>query len=242
MCGRFTLDATAAALAQYFRSAEAQAFPPRYNIAPSQPILVVRKGQQQRETVLVRWGLVPGWVKDIGAFSLLFNARSETILEKPAFRNAMRHRRCIIPASAFYEWSQAARGRKIPYVIRPADGRIMAFAGLWEYWADANGNELESAAIITVPANGPLSTIHGRMPALLEPDQFDDWLDTAGVSDKKAAEMLKTAPDRGLEMFAVSDRVNSAVLDDAALLEPAAPANDKAQPRTALQTRQMRLF
>src|SRR5262249_53981906 len=161
---------------------------PRYNVAPTQPVPIVRLVEGKRQFALVRWGLIPSWVKDPRAFSLLINARGESVCDKPAFRTAMKRRRCLFPADGFYEWKQQGTG-KHPYFVRPKSGGPIAFAGLWETWTGPNGEEQETAAIMTTRANRTLSTIHDRMPVIVEPAAFDLWLDGSKV-DAKTAEAL----------------------------------------------------
>ena len=151
-----------------FRYLEQPNFPPRYNVAPTQPIPIVRLQEGARHFALVRWGLLPSWVKDPKNFALLINARGESVTEKPAFRNAMKRRRCLIPADGFYEWKPAGR-RKQPYYIRAKSGAPFAFAGLWETWTGPNGEEVDTATIVTTRANRMLSSIHDRMPVIVPP-------------------------------------------------------------------------
>ncbi len=155
MCGRYTLTASPEALRTLFRYEEQPNFPPRYNIAPTQPIPIVRLVDGKRHFALVRWGLLPSWVKDPKTFTLLINARGKSAAEKPAFRAAMKRRRCLIPADGFYEW-QKAGDRKRPFYVRAKSGAPLAFAGLWETWTGPNGEELETAAIVTTRANRTL--------------------------------------------------------------------------------------
>ena len=194
MCGRFALTATPDEVRRLFAFLDQPNFPARDDIRPTEPIgvVVVRHGERRFE--LVRWGFVPGWVKDPRDFSLLINARAETAAEKPSFRGAMRHGRCLVPADGFYEWRSEGSGPKRPYFISRADGGLVAFAGLTETWAGADGSEVDTAAILTVPANEVVAPIHDRMPAVIPPEHFADWLDTAHVDAKAAAKLLVPAP------------------------------------------------
>src|ERR1700716_404132 len=162
MCGRFVITSPRAAIRQAFGYAEQPNFPPRYNIAPTQPIPVVIVENGARHFKLMRWGLVPGWVKDPREFSLLINARSETVLDKPAFKNAIRRRRCLIPADGYYEWSQS-QARKRPYFIHPRDGQPFGFAGLAETWIGPNGEELDNVAMVTTAARADLAVLRPRV-------------------------------------------------------------------------------
>src|SRR5579864_6239784 len=164
MCGRYVITSPPAAIRALFGYPEQPNFPPRYNVAPTQPIPIVRLDEGRRHFALMRWGLIPAWVKDPKAFSLLVNARAESVLDKPAFRNAMRRRRCLFPADGFYEW-KAAGASKHPYYVRARTGGLVAFAGLWETWAGPNGEEVDTACIITTAANRTLALLHDRMPA-----------------------------------------------------------------------------
>ena len=193
-------------------------FPPRYNVAPTQPVPIVRMAEGKREFALVRWGLIPPWVKDPRAFSLLINARGESVNEKPAFRNAMKRRRCLFPADGFYEWKREG-GRKRPYFVRLKSGAPMAFAGLWESWMGPNGEEMETAAIVTTAASRSIAHIHDRMPVIVAPDAFDFWLDP-NVDGEMAAAVIAPAPDESLEAYEVSSAVNRTANDSAVLLEP----------------------
>ncbi len=236
MCGRYTITSAPEAYRALFRYAEQPNFPPRYNVAPTQPIPIVRLEQGERHFALVRWGLIPSWVKDPHDFSLLINARGESVTEKPAFRNAMKRRRCLVPADGFYEW-QPAGGRKQPYYIRAKSGAKsgansgakppgaksgvpLAFAGLWETWEGPNGEEIDSATIITTRANRLLADIHDRMPVIVPEAAFDLWLDCANVDAATAAAVIAPAPEGLLEAYPVSTAVNRTANDNAGLLEP----------------------
>ena len=148
MCGRYAITTAPEAIRQLFRYLEQPNFPPRYNVAPTQPVPIVRMIEGKRQFALVRWGLIPAWVKDPRTFSLVINARGELVLDKPAFSNAMKYRRCLFPADGFYEWKREGE-RKQPYFVRLKGGGPLAFAGLWESWMGPNGEEKETAAIVT---------------------------------------------------------------------------------------------
>jgi putative SOS response-associated peptidase YedK len=219
MCGRYVITSAPEAIKALFRYQALPNFPPRFNVAPSQPIPIVRLADGKRQFALVRWGLLPSWVKDPKTFTLLINARGESVIDKPAFRAAMKRRRCLIPADGFYEW-QADGSRKQPYFIRLKSGQPMAFAGLWECWTGPNGEELETAAIVTTEANRALGHIHDRMPVILAPDAFDLWLNCAEVDAQTAAALIAPAPDSLFEAYPVSTDVNRVANDNAKLVEP----------------------
>ncbi len=220
MCGRYVLTATPEELQALFGYLDADSFPPRYNIAPTQPIAIVRHVRGGRRFALVRWGLVPGWVKDPRDFSLLINARAEGIAGKPAFKGAMQYRRCLVPASGFYEWRRGPDRRRLPFLIRPVGGGVIAFAGLWETWMGADGSEIDSGCIITTAANPTVASIHDRMPVIVPPSAYDRWLDSRAFSPAAVLDLLGPAPPGLLEAVAVSPRVNTAANDDPGLIEP----------------------
>jgi len=219
MCGRYSLTSAPEALRALFRYAEQPNFPARFNIAPTQPIPIVRMVEGRREFALVRWGFLPSWVKDPNQFSLIINARGESVCDKPAFRAAMKRRRCLIPADGFYEW-QATGGRKQPFYIHARSGEPLAFAGLWETWEGPNGETVDTAAIVTTRANGTLAPLHDRMPVIVAPDAFDLWLNTSAVDARTAEALIAPAPENLLEAWPVSTAVNRTANDNAALLLP----------------------
>ncbi|MCW5751296.1 MAG: SOS response-associated peptidase [Alphaproteobacteria bacterium] len=221
MCGRYSITTPVEALARLFWFPERPNLAPRYNMAPTQIAPVVRESEDGRHLALLRWGLVPFWAKDAGIGARLINARAETLSEKPAFRDAFRKRRCILPADGFYEW-QAAEGGKRPHLIRRRDGRPLAFAGLWESWRGGGGAEpLETFTIVTTDANETLRPIHERMPAILEEADFSLWL--AATSDAaRLRALLRPAGKDILEAIEVSTRVNNVRNDDAACAAPLA--------------------
>jgi len=219
MCGRFTLHLPVELLAEMFGLPELPGLVPRYNIAPTQAVAVVRSSGTFRSLDLLRWGLVPSWAKDISAGSRMINARSENLPDKPAFRNAVRFRRCIVPASGFYEWKPEG-SRKIPYYIRLSDGAPMGFAAIWEAWKTPEGSSLETFAILTTSANPLIAPIHDRMPVILHPDTYGLWLDQDTSNPKLLQPLYPPYPADLLTLHPVSARVNSPRNDDPACIEP----------------------
>ncbi len=209
MCSRYCLTSPPEAVRATFGTFNHEEFPPRYNIAPTQPVLIVRNSMRQaRELVLVRWGLIPSWVKEPQSFTTLINARAETAQEKPSFRASMRHRRCLVPTDGFYEWT-GQKGAKQPHLIRPKGGGLLVMAGIWEHWLGADGSEVETMAILTVAANRTMQRIHERMPVILEPDTFEAWLDCRSGSAQYVAELLRPAPEDLLDIVPVSRALNN---------------------------------
>ena len=233
MCGRFVITSPPDALRQIFGYVEQPNFPPRHNIAPTQPVPVVIIENGIRHFRLMRWGLLPAWVKDPRKFTLLINARAETVLEKPAFRNAMRRRRCLIPADGYYEW-QIFEHRKRPYFIHRRDGLPMGLAGLAETWIGPNGEELDTVAIVTTAASADLAALHHRVPVTIAPADFDRWLDCR-ADETEAAMMLLLPPAAGEFVWhEVSTQVNRVANDDAQLILPITAEQQAAeQPKPA---------
>ncbi|MBN8970248.1 MAG: SOS response-associated peptidase [Rhizobiales bacterium] len=219
MCGRYVIISAPEAIRRLFDYAEQPNFPPRYNIAPTQPVPVVVMENGARHFRLMRWGLIPAWVKDPRTFSLVINARSETVLDKPAFRNAMRRRRCLLPADGYYEW-QAQSGAKQPFFIRPLDGRPMGFAGLAETWTGPNGEEVDTVAIITTAARPEMSHLHHRVPVTIGPEDFGRWLGGNDLDAEGAATMLIAPPSGSLTWHEVTSAVNKVGNDDPRLIRP----------------------
>jgi len=211
MCGRFTLEKSLGDLATLFQVTPDPHMWERYNIAPTQPVAVVRADPQsgERELALLRWGLVPAWSKDPQTLPLLINARSETVAAKPAFRAALRYRRCLVPADGFYEW-QRVGPEKRPFHIRRQDGAPFAFAGLWEHWQGEDGSELETCVLLTTTANELMRPIHDRMPVILDPPDFDLWLDPAVQEVALVQPLLRPYPAEAMIAFPVSPLVNNA--------------------------------
>jgi putative SOS response-associated peptidase YedK len=219
MCGRYVINSVPEALRRLFGYSEQPNFPPRNNIAPTQPVPVVFLENGARHFRLMRWGLLPAWVKDPRQFTLLINARAETVLEKPAFKNAMKRRRCLVPADGYYEWQSSGKIKQ-PYFIYPRDRQPIGFAGLMETWIGPNGEELDTVAIVTAAASADLAALHHRVPVTVAPGDFDRWLDHGQV-DAEAATALLTAPPEGLFAWhAVSTRVNHVANDDPQLILP----------------------
>jgi putative SOS response-associated peptidase YedK len=241
MCGRYAITLPPEAVRAFFAYLEQPNFPPRYNIAPTQPIPIViagpHTGGRERHFLLVRWGFLPGFVKDPKDFPLLINARAETLAQKPSFRAALKRRRCLVIADGFYEWRRetpgAARGAKAAFLIRRVDRAPMGFAGLMETWSDPTGGEIDTACIVTTAANRLMASIHDRMPALIEPEAFSLWLDNDGVAADEATALLRPAPDAALELVPLGPAVNRTANDDPAVQAPIGDAIRAAPPREA---------
>ena len=220
MCGRFVITSPPAALRQIFGYVEQPNFPPRHNIAPTQPIPVVMLENGVRHFRLMRWGLVPAWVKDPRKFALLINARAETVLEKPAFKNAIKRRRCLVPADGYYEWQDsrtAASGRISS--IAATDSRS-ASQGLRKPGSARTARRLDTVAIVTAPASADLAVLHHRVPVTIAPDDFERWLDCR-ANDAEAVMPLLTRPREGeFAWHEISTRVNRVANDDAQLMLP----------------------
>jgi putative SOS response-associated peptidase YedK len=230
MCGRYTLQATPEELARQFSAEidDPSLFKPRYNIAPSQHVAAVRlkPDTAKRELVQLRWGLIPSWAKDPKIAYSTINAKAETVATKPAFRSAFRKRRCLIPASGFYEWQQQGK-QKQPMYIRLHDRHLFAFAGLWERWEPKDGEPIESCTIVTTEANEFMQRIHHRMPVILTPEDYEVWLDSAVQQLEGLQYLLGPSPDLlrpypavEMEAYAVSKMVNNPRNDILQCVEP----------------------
>jgi putative SOS response-associated peptidase YedK len=229
MCGRYAITLPPQAIRALFGYVEQPNFPPRFNIAPTQPIAIVhRDAGGTRHFMLVRWGFLPGFVKDPKTFPLLFNARAEGIADRASFRAAMMRRRCLVIADGWYEWragsASTRRAPRQPFFFRRRDRAPIGFAGLFETWSDPLGGEVDTGCIITTSANGATAAIHDRMPAIIEPRDFEAWLDAENLRAADAALMLRPAAEDAIEFFEVGPAVNKAANDGPELLQPVMPA------------------
>lgn len=219
MCGRYVLYGPRSRYKEYFGPDEWLDFPDRYNIAPSLTVPVIRQSpERQRAVSLLQWGLIPNWSKDSAIGLKLANARAETVAEKPSFRGAFRSRRCIVPASGFYEWK--AEGRmKQPYYFHYRSGEPLAIAGLWESWRDPAGNIVRTFCVITTKANDVVAPVHDRMPVLLAPSDFTQWLNPDTKGNDVAGLLVPCRPEL-MECWPVSKAVSRTTNDGAALIDP----------------------
>ncbi|MEN3791438.1 SOS response-associated peptidase [Fulvimarina sp. MAC3] len=228
MCGRFALHTSPEIVADFLSIEEIDDFPPRYNIAPTQPILIAIGGRAEhpdanranRSAQLARWGLIPSWVKDASKFPLLINARGETVATKNSFRAALKYRRCLIPATEFYEWRRSGSGPSAPYLFRPKGGRPFAFAGLMETAIDSDGGEIDTAAIVTTAAAGPPSEIHDRMPVALEEGEFERWLNCRDYDASDVADLLARSAVPDFEIVPIGTAVNKVANSNPSIQEP----------------------
>jgi putative SOS response-associated peptidase YedK len=222
MCGRFTLAAVIAELQEQFEEVKLpEQYAPRYNIAPSQPVLVIPNDGKQTADFFA-WGLIPVWAKDPTIGSRLINARGETLAEKPAFRGSYKHKRCLIPADGFYEWKSTPGSKaKVPYHIKMSTGTPFAFAGLWSEWHAPDGSEIRTCTIVTTAPNSLLSAIHSRMPVILQPADYPRWLDPGPRSPEELADLIKAFPAELMQAYPVSTLVNSPENDRPECILPA---------------------
>ena len=217
MCGRYAITLPPDAMAQLFAAQPANDLPqvPNYNICPTRPVHAVRQGGAGRQLVAMRWGFLPHWYKEETSGPLLINARAETLAEKPAFRAACRERRCLIPATGFYEWTKDTAGNRLPWYIFREDSAPIAFAGIWQSWG--KDDPQETCAIVTTAANTAMSAIHHRMPLILEPDDWALWL---GEEGKGAARLMEPGAEGVLDWYRVDPKVNSNRAEGEELIEP----------------------
>ena len=221
MCGRFSQTASPEIIAEQFQVTDFPLFPPRYNIAPSQPIAVIRiePDTTTRRLVQLRWGLIPSWAKDPKIGNQCINAKAETVAEKPSFRSAFKKRRCLVVATGFYEWQVQGRTKQ-PMWIGLRSKRPFAFAGLWEHWKPAEGESLETCTIITTEPNELMQPIHNRMPVILAPASYDQWLDPTFQQAEPLKALLRPYPSDELTAYPVSTLVNNPRHDAPQCLEP----------------------
>ncbi len=216
MCGRYRLSRRKQIIEEYFdTSAWDDDWSPRYNIAPTQPVPVIRQHPKEpvRQISLMKWGLIPHWAKDASGAASTSNARSETAATKPAFRDPLRLRRCLIPADGFYEWARK-NGSKQPYCFEVNNGDLFAFAGLWDGWKNAEGQWVKTCSILTTTPNAVTSAVHDRMPVILHPDSYDLWLDPGMTNVAVVSELLKPYDANSTRCYPVSSRVNRVENDD----------------------------
>lgn len=219
MCGRFALAATGEEVAEHYQLSEIPFVVPRYNIAPTQPVAAVRlNASEAREFTHFQWGLIPSWAKDPSMGSRMINARAETVADKPAFRAAFKRRRCLLPATGFYEWRKM-NGHKQPMYIREAGGGLVSLAGLWEVWQSANGGQLETCTILTTTANALMEPIHDRMPLILDSQDYDMWLSPDTPADQ-LNHLLRPFDPAHLLAYPVGTAVNKPQNDTPDIIEP----------------------
>jgi putative SOS response-associated peptidase YedK len=256
MSGRFCLTALPEDVARHFALDGADPFPPRWNIAPTQPILLIEdkgewRGQgsnlSDRRAALARWGLIPGWVKDVSAFPLIVSARSEGIAEKPSYRGALRHRRVLIPATGFYEWQRRGKGKPQPFLIRPSNGGLLALAGLKETYLSPDGSEIDTACLISTAAKGAAADVDERIPLIIEEKHFARWLDCRNVEPSGISQLLKCPEGLALDAIAISEKVNKVANTGPDLHEPHNLSESIASPQTKLPEKpaaspQLKLF
>jgi putative SOS response-associated peptidase YedK len=229
MCGRYRLSRRKQIIEEHFDAVSGdEDWSPRYNVAPTQPVPIIRQHSKEprRELSLVRWGLIPWWAKDTSGSAMMINARSETAATKPAFRDALKSKRCIVPADGFYEWvrlGQKTRTGKQPFCFEVNDGELFAFAGIWDRWKSPNGTWIESCSILTTTANAVTSPVHDRMPAILDPEHYDVWFDPGMRNGKAAADLVRPFDANRMRCYPVSARVNHVVNDDEECSRPFMP-------------------
>jgi putative SOS response-associated peptidase YedK len=231
MCGRYAATLPPEMMVELFNLLNQIDYPPRYNIVPTQPIVAIWEQMGKRTAQLVRWGFVPGWVKDPREWPLLINARAESMAEKPAFRNAVKNTRCIIPASGYYEWMKGKDGKRQPYYITLKDNQPMVFAGLYSTWVGPEGEEIDTAAIVTVDSAVDLAGVYDRMPAILRGDEaIDDWLNTRDVNAAQAAKLARPVPEGVIRYHPVGKAIGSNTAEGEELIRPIRPEEAEVAP------------
>lgn len=222
MCGRYRLSRRKQILEERFGAEGEDDWSPRYNIAPTQMVPVVRQHPKEprRDLSQLRWGLIPSWSKDASGAARAINARTETVATLPAFRDSFRSRRCLIPADGFYEWQKRGSAKQ-PYCFEVDDGELFAFAGIWDRWKDPDGQWIRSCSILTTTPNAVTSPVHDRMPVILDADNYELWLDPGMTDTAAALEMVRPFDARRMRSYPVSGRVNQVQNDDAECSTPA---------------------
>jgi len=229
MCGRYRLSRRKQIIEEQFDTADWQDdWSPRYNIAPTQPVPVIRQHPKEptRQISTMRWGLVPHWAKDPSITTATINAKSETAATKPAFRDPLKFRRCLIPADGFYEWQRRGNSKQ-PFCFEVNNGGLFAFAGLWDGWKDSSGRWVKTCSILTTTPNAVTSAIHDRMPVILDPNSYDLWLDPGMQNVAAISELLKPYDARLMRCYPVSTRINHVANDDEECSRPVETAEDQ---------------
>jgi putative SOS response-associated peptidase YedK len=226
MCGRYLLISPVEAMRRFFDVGGLLNLPPRYNIAPTQDAPVVRLDKEgRRELIAMRWGLVPLWAKDLSIGARCINARADSVADKAAFRDAFQRRRCLVPTDGFFEWEKKGKVRQ-PWRIGPVEDGLMALAGVWERWRAPDGGVVRSYAVITTDANELVAPLHDRMPAVIPPEEFSDWLNP-DTPPARLRGMLRPFPSERMKAYPVSRRVNDVRNDDPGCIEPFATDEPK---------------
>jgi putative SOS response-associated peptidase YedK len=215
MCGRYRLSRRKQIVEEYFDSVSGEEdWAPRYNVAPTQSVPVIRQNPKAvRELSLMRWGLIPSWAKDASGAARMINARSETASTKPAFRDALKSRRCLIPADGFYEWARTGKTKQ-PYCFEVGESDLFAFAGIWDRWKNQSGEWVKTCSILTTTPNAVTAAVHDRMPVILDPDGYDLWLDPGMTNMAAASDLLKPYDARLMRCYPISTRINHVANDD----------------------------
>jgi putative SOS response-associated peptidase YedK len=222
VCGRYRLSRRKQIIEEHFDTADWQDdWSPRYNVAPTQAVPVIRQHPQEpvRQLSIMRWGFIPSWAKDASRSAGMINARSETASAKPAFRDSLKSRRCLIPTDGFYEWKRTTTNKQ-PYCFLVNDGGLFAFAGLWDRWQDRSGGWIRTCSILTTTPNAVTASVHDRMPVILDPDSYDIWLDPGMKDVTVACELLKPCDARLMRCYPVSTRINYVANDDEECSKP----------------------
>jgi putative SOS response-associated peptidase YedK len=229
MCGRYRLSRRKQIIEEHFDTAEwHDDWSPRYNIAPTQPVPVIRQHPKEpvRQISLMTWGLIPNWARDRSIASSTINAKSETAATKPAFRDPLKFRRCLIPADGFYEWKRTGTAKQ-PYCFEINDGELFAFAGLWDGWKNPEGQWIKTCSILTTTPNALTATVHDRMPVILQQDNYDLWLDPGMNDVRVVSELLKPYDAKSMRSYPISTRINHVANDDEGCSRHVEPTQDQ---------------